>query len=149
MSAFELIDICNDAGQIIEPAWLARSEAVHRQLRQRLPENYVDHLKRVFTFGARMTIAIEGQNVIGITVWRWYEDTHDSIKFYVDDLVTDEAHRSRGVGSALLARMADKARQCGATNLVLDSGTHRHLAHKLYFREGFSIVAYNFKKSLV
>ncbi|HEX5126081.1 MAG TPA: GNAT family N-acetyltransferase [Rhodocyclaceae bacterium] len=146
--AFRIIDICNDAGHIVEPSLLTKAESVHRQLRQRLPQNYVECMRRVFGFGARMAVATENDNVVGLVVWRCYEDTHDGIKFYVDDLVTDEAHRSRGVGRTLTTYMQDRAKQAGAINLVLDSGIQRHLSHKFYFREGFSIIAYNLKKSL-
>jgi GNAT superfamily N-acetyltransferase len=144
-----VIDICNDEGRIIEAAWLARAEDVHRQLRPDLPANYTERLARVFAGGGRMTVAVEDEAVLGVAVWRCYEDTYNGTKFYVDDLVSDQAHRSRGVGQRLISHLADTARARGAVSLVLDSGVQRHGAHKFYFREGFAITSHNFKKPLV
>ncbi|MEC5386683.1 GNAT family N-acetyltransferase [Uliginosibacterium sp. H3] len=150
-SEWQLLDICNDKGEVLHAAWLARAEGVHRQLRSRLPQGqeYSDKLVRALRAGARMTVAHDGEQVLGVAIWRSYEDTHDGIKFYIDDIVTDEAHRLRGIGSSLLAALEDKARAFGATNLVLDVGVQRHETQRFCFREGFSIISHSFKKPLV
>ncbi len=102
---------------------------------------------RVFAGGARMALAVDGERVLGVAVYRWHENTFDGIKCYIDDLVTDVVQRSRGVGSALLAHVERAARDVGSDVLVLDSGTERARAHKFYFREGFAITSFNFHKS--
>lgn len=144
-----LVDICNEAGEVVEPAWLDRAESIHRQLRPALPTDYVAKMQRVFAGGGRMTIAAHDNSVAGLAVWRWHENTFDGIKFYIDDLVTDAALRSRGVGKSLIARLEMEAQQRGADALVLDSGTQRQQAHRFYFREGFVITSFNFKKQFV
>ncbi len=125
-----------------------RAEGVHRQLRPNLPANYEEKMRRVLE-EARMVLAVEGDEVLGLAVYRWHENTFDGMKFYIDDLVTDDAHRSEGVGHALIAHLENCARKLGANGLVLDSGTQRSQAHKFYFREGFVIPAFNFKKSFL
>jgi GNAT superfamily N-acetyltransferase len=77
-----------------------------------------------------------------------YENTFDGRKLYVDDLVTDQAKRSQGVGSALLTYLENKARSLGCESLCLDSGVQRDQAHKFYFREGFIVTSFSFKKKL-
>lgn len=123
-----------------------RAEGVHRQLRPNLPANYEEKMRRVLE-EARMMLAVEGDEVFGLAVYRWHENTFDGMKFYIDDLVTNDARRSEGVGHTLIAHLEDFARKLGANGLVLDSGTQRTQAHKFYFREGFVIPAFNFKKS--
>ena len=86
--------------------------------------------------------------MVGLAVYRVSENTFAGRFLYVDDLVTDEAERSRGVGHALMAHLEQAAREAGCENLVLDSGTHRHRAHRFYFREGMVITSFNFKKAL-
>jgi GNAT superfamily N-acetyltransferase len=127
--------------------WLARAEAVHRQLRPLLPADYPARMERILAGGARVALAVEGDAVLGVAVYRWHENTFDGIKFYVDDLVTDAASRSGGVGHALVAHLEGRARALGASGIVLDSGTQRTRAHKFYFREGFFITSFTFKKS--
>ena len=67
-----------------------------------------------------------------------YQDLH-SVRFgyraWVEDLAVDPAHRSRGVGKALLDAAKDWARERGATHLELDSAEARADAHRFYERE--------------
>jgi GNAT superfamily N-acetyltransferase len=131
-----------------DPTWLARTVAVHRQLRPQLPEDYVGKMTRVFAGGGKMVVATEGDAVLGLAVWRATENTSAGQYMYIDDLVTDEAHRSKGVGRALLARCEELAVAMGCVKLVLDSGVQRIDAHRFYFRERFAIHAFNFSKRL-
>ena len=143
------IDVTNLSGQIVEPIWLSRAELVHRQLRTELGEHYEQRLKKVFAGGARMTIAVKNEQVLGVAVWRAIENTYEGKRFYIDDLVTDEAHRSEGVGKALLTQMETVARQLKCDMFTLDSGSQRTQAHAFYFREGMHISSFCFRKKLL
>ena len=142
----KIVEVFFEDGKIIGNEWLLRAENVHLQLRPHLLNNYNAKMTRVLA-EARMALAVDGNEVRGLAVYRWHENTFDGIKFYVDDLVTDDAHRSEGVGHALVAHLEEKARKLGANGLSLDSGTQRSQAHKFYFRKGFVIPSFNFKKS--
>ena len=143
----KIVEVFKQGGQITGAEWLACAEAVHRQLRPHLPADYTAKMARVLD-SARMALVVEKETVLGLAVYRWHENTFDGMKFYIDDLVTDDARRSEGVGHALITHLAEVAKKLGAGGLVLDSGTQRTQAHKFYFREGFVIPAFNFKKSL-
>ena len=67
---------------------------------------------------------------------------------YVDDLVTDQNHRSTGAGKALLDWLKAYGRQQGCEQLHLDSGVQRFAAHRFYLREGFDITSHHFAVSL-
>jgi len=143
-----IVDVTDRAGRIVEPLWLARAEAVHRQLRPALPADYAAAMQRVFAGGACMSVAANGDAVAGVAVYRIYENTWDGLRMYVDDLVTDEGKRSSGVGHALMEHLQGIARRAGCGWYTLDSGTHRAQAHKFYFREGMTIASFHFKKPL-
>jgi len=145
---FRLIDVTDDGGGIVEAEWLTRAEAVHRQLRTSLPTDYAGRLAQVFANGARMSVAAEGGAVRGVAVWRLIENTYEGRRLYVDDLVTDQAQRSQGVGRALLGHLERRARQQACDVLALDSGTQRVDAHRFYFREGMVIRGFCFGKKL-
>lgn len=143
-----LIEVTDYSGNVIELDWLMKAERVHRQLRPMLPEDYAARLRQVFSNGARMLLAVNGDKVVGVAVWRLIENTYEGLRLYVDDLVTDDNERSKGIGKALLQQLEVKARDFGCDVLTLDSGVQRAAAHKFYFREGMHIPSYCFRKSL-
>jgi len=140
------IEVFSEAGELRNCEWLECAARVHRQLRPHLPADYTSKMSRVLA-DARMALAVDGDEVLGLAVYRWHENTYDDVKFYIDDLVIDEAHRSIGVGHALIEYLESVAHGLKASGLVLDSGMHRTRAHKFYFREGFVISSFNFKKT--
>jgi GNAT superfamily N-acetyltransferase len=147
-----IIDINDSEGRVVEPAWLDKALRVHLQLRPHLPTEpttaYPAKMQKVFDGGGRMSIAVVDGEVAGLGVYRIYENTVHGIKMYLDDLVTDETKRSTGVGHALMEHFQSIARKAGCGTYTLDSGTHRHQAHKFYFREGMVITSFNFNKIL-
>ncbi|MCK7595972.1 GNAT family N-acetyltransferase [Microbulbifer sp. CAU 1566] len=63
---------------------------------------------------------------------------------YVDDLVTCEAHRSKGAGRLLIQWLKQYGKEIGCGQLHLDSGVQRFSAHRFYLREGFDITSHHF-----
>jgi GNAT superfamily N-acetyltransferase len=126
---------------------LAAAERVHRQLRPNLGD-YVARMKQVLAAGAQMAVALEGEEVRGLTVFRVLEKTLSGRELYCDDLVTDEAKRSTGVGHMLVEYMERIGRERRCDMLALDSGTQRQQAHKFYFREGMVVTSFHFNKKL-
>jgi len=147
-TAMTIVDINDASGSVIEPDWLAKAEPIHRQLRPQLPPDYAKKMRRVFAGGGRLCVAARGGAVVGVAVYRIHENTFDGVQMYVDDLVTDEACRSEGVGEALLGHLARLARAAGGQTLTLDSGTQRQRAHRFYFRQGMTITSFHFSKPL-
>lgn len=145
---FAVVAVTDSDGRVVEPAWLTRAEMVHRQLRSGLPADYAGRLRAVFANGARMSIVTEGEAVRGVALWRVIENTYEGRRLYVDDLVSDEVHRSRGVGRTLLRHLERLARDMKCAVLALDSGTQRTDAHRFYFREGLVIPSFSFRKTL-
>ena len=148
MSAIRIVDITDSNGRIVESDWLARAERVHRELRPHLPEDYAAKMRRVFAGGARMSVAVRDDAVVGVAVHRVHENTFDGVQMYCDDLVTNPDARSSGVGAALMRHMEALARAAGCTKFNLDSGTQRQQAHKFYFREGMVVTSFHFAKPL-
>ena len=148
MSDLRIVAITSREGAVAEPAWLARAESVHRELRPQIPADYDGKMHAIFAGGGRMAVAVSGDRVLGLAVYRIYEDTFNGRKFYCDDLVTTETQRSTGVGHALMQFMEGEARAAKCTAFALDSGVGRKQAHKFYYREGMHIVSFNFKKDL-
>ena len=142
-----VVAVSNDKGEVTDPELLGAAEGVHRQLRPHLGE-YVARMKQVLAAGAEMAVAVEDGRVMGVTVFRILEKTHSGRDLYCDDLVTDEARRSTGVGHALMQYMEEVCRERACDTFSLDSGAWRQQAHKFYFREGMTITSFHFDKKI-
>ena len=115
------------------------------QLRTHVPmEGFVALARRLERGGYRLAYIEDEGAVRAVAGWRILDQLVRGRVLYVDDLVTDATHRSRGYGDALLAWLYEKARSLGCTALELDSGTHRHEAHRFYFRHRMTISAFHF-----
>ena len=143
-----IIDITDSNRNIIAPKWLAMAETVHRQLRPQIPAEYAARMAEIFVGGAEMAVAVEGEELFGLTVFRMMERTFTGRELYFDDLVADDTKRSSGVGHALVAHVEALAKARGAAVVTLDSGTQRQQAHRFYFREGFTISSFHFSKTV-
>jgi len=143
----KVVAVSNDKGEITDAQLLAAAERVHRQLRPHL-KDYVGRMKEVLAAGAEMAVAVVDGEVAGITVFRVLEKTHSGRDLYCDDLVTDEARRSTGVGHALMQYMEGICRERSCDTFSLDSGAQRQQAHRFYFREGMTITSFHFDKKL-
>ena len=144
----KVVPVTDASRKVIEAGLLAASEPVLRQLRPHLPANFVERMKEIFAGGAEMAVAVVDGKVAGITVFRILEKTFSGRELYCDDLVTDAARRSSGVGRALMRYMLDLARSRKCEFLTLDSGCRREQAHKFYYREGLTITSFHFTRSL-
>jgi GNAT superfamily N-acetyltransferase len=133
--------------ETISPTVLARSEAVHRQLRPQIID-YAATVKAVLAGGAEMALAADAETVYGLAIFRIALNTFDGRHLYVDDLVSNEGLRSQGVGHALIAWLEALARKRDCRILHLDSGTQRQDAHRFYLRERFVISSFHFRKIL-
>ena len=129
---------------------VAATFPVMSQLRPHLnKDEYLATVRRMEdSDGYRMVAVFEGERVRCVAGYRLMELLAYGKVLYVDDLVTDEAARSRDFGGRILGWLAEEAlgNECG--QLHLDSGVQRHAAHRFYFREGMTISSYHFARDL-
>jgi Acetyltransferase (GNAT) family. len=120
-----------------------------RQLRPKLSgADFADRVEVQQREGYRLAFLEHEGTVAAVAGFRTMHVLWSGKTMYVDDLVTDEAMRSRGFGEVLLDWLMDLARNEGCETFSLDSGTHRHQAHAFYFRQGLRITDFHFQKSL-
>jgi GNAT superfamily N-acetyltransferase len=140
----ELIDVDPS-----EPRLIADVLPVLLELRPHLtPESFAAIYAEGYPQGLRFTAAYDGGRCVGVAGWRVIATTFAVRKLHVDDLITTEAARSKGVGKALLTDLARRAAEAGCTAIDLDSGVHRFDAHRFYHREGLTISAHHFLRPL-
>jgi GNAT superfamily N-acetyltransferase len=95
---------------------------------------------------ANVLVAVTGGRVVGLcTAYLDILSVRFGLRCWVEDLAVDPEHRSRGVGSALLAAAREWAAARGASHLELDSAAARTDAHRFYDREGSESRSYSFR----
>src|SRR5215208_4750603 len=110
-----------------------RCYPVMAQLRPHLnAEEFVEQTMRQMSDGYALLFAAVNGAVAGVAGYRILENLAWGRFLYVDDLVTDEAWRSNGVGGALLDFLTAAARENECRELHLDSGVQRFRAHRFY-----------------
>lgn len=158
-SNIEIIKLTDSTGLIQSPEsikLLSTAESVHRQLRPQLPNNipYTDTIANICRSGpAHIILAIDNNNrtVLGLAMYRIIKNTFHLNRYYIDDLITDSANRSTGVGRAIMNYCKfdciTNYNQC--SQVTLESGTFRLEAHKFYHREGLVIEDFSFVCKLI
>ncbi len=123
---------------------------VMRELRPHLDEEtFVAQVRRqMANHGYVLAAASENGQVVAVTGFRIMEFLAWGRVLYVDDLVTVGSHRKSGCGSALMDWLEAEARRLGCAQLHLDSGVHRHDAHRLYLGRKLDITSHHFAKKL-
>jgi GNAT superfamily N-acetyltransferase len=67
---------------------------------------------------------------------------------FLNELVVDQAHRGRGVGTVLLEALSELARRRGCNRIELASSPRRTAAHRFYEERGYQNRGYVFSKEL-
>lgn len=89
----------------------------------------------------------ESGQYVGAALYRVMTTSRGKLLF-VDDLVTDTASRSGGVGAELLHELERRGRVAGCDRVELDSGMTNQAAHRFYYRHRMGAIALHFAKEL-
>ena len=128
---------------------LAESFKVMRELRTHLSqEQYLERLTEMRSRGYRLlALKVEGE-IVALAGVTFDLNLYWGRRLFVYDLVTAEAHRSKGYGEKLLSYIHDLARAENCEAVALSSGFAREGAHRFYEREGYERTGYVFHKRL-
>ena len=128
---------------------IARCFPVMLQLRPHIPEaDFVFRVQRQQKQGYRLAYLEAESCVRAVAGYRIGECLSSGRFCYVDDLVTDEQHRSHGFGRMLFDWLMDRATEAGCEGLELDSGVQRFAAHRFYLTQRMKISSHHFSISL-
>ena len=114
---------------------------LNRLLRQLSAKDVVvtaDSLTTLFGQGTTVFAAFDGQRVVA-TVLLGMVTTFTGRKAWIEDVVTDEVYRGRGVAKRLLALAEEAAIQAGATTMNLTSNPTRTAARAMYESLGYAL----------
>ncbi|WP_199615278.1 GNAT family N-acetyltransferase [Paenibacillus alkalitolerans] len=124
--------------------------AVMKQLRPHLSaDEYAAQIKRMQDlYGYKLLAVVENNRVKSVAGYRLSESLAWGKYLYVDDLITDENSRANGYAALLLDWLEAEAEKCGFDQFHLDSGVHRHDAHRFYLKRKMKISSHHFQRTL-
>lgn len=123
---------------------------VMRQLRSHLSEaDFVQRVAAQRRQGYQLLAALVDGQPAALAGFRVADNLAWGRFAYVDDLVTDEVHRSQGYGGLLLDWLVDYCRDNGLAELHLDSGVQRFAAHRFYLEKRMEITCHHFGLKIV
>ena len=123
--------------------------AIMSQLRSHLvATEFTAQVRYQMQQGYQLACAMDGDVVVAVAGYRISQSLSWGKFLYVDDLITDAARRSEGIGKMLLHWLKEEAGRNGCVEMHLDSGTQRKDAHRFYEREGMALLAYHFRLAI-
>jgi GNAT superfamily N-acetyltransferase len=132
-----------------DPRFVHDALPVLRELRPALTEATATAIyDEGYPQGLRFSAVYVDGGCRAVAGWRIVANTSATRKLYVDDLVTTDTWRSRGVGAFLLTALAEKATRAGCRVIDLDSGRQRTAAHRFYEDQGMTKTAFHFARRL-
>lgn len=111
--------------------------------------HFVDQIKQMQKEGYVLLYLFDHHKVVSTAGYRVYSMLYCGKILYIDDLSTLESARGKGHATVLLKHLYQVAVKHDCKALHLDSGPIRTVAHKLYFKEDFTISAFHFSKPIV
>jgi GNAT superfamily N-acetyltransferase len=124
--------------------------ALMKQLRPHLQEEtYVRQIKRLQAeYGYTLIAIYENGEAKAAAGYKICESLAWGKYLYVDDLITDEHSRSKGYAKQLFDWLDEQLIKQQCVGMHLDSGVHRHDAHRFYLNRKLRINAHHFDKKV-
>lgn len=122
-----------------------------RELRPHLASEqaFVEAVRIQRKEGYRLVASLDASGqVAAVAGFRHITNLYAGPHLYIDDLSTLPSARRQGHAGALLKWVDEEAGRLGCGEVHLDSGTHRHDAHRLYLTFGYVIPALHLSKRL-
>lgn len=111
-------------------------------------QEFIQKVKKMQKEGYTLLYISENDKVVAVAGYRFFTMLYCDKMLYIDDLSTLENYRGKGYASILLHYIYEIAKQEKCSSVQLDSGHTRTRAHKLYYKEDFTINAFHFNKQL-
>jgi len=135
---------CNNTPEEILKCW-----EVLLALRPHLiKKEFVITIQQMFTEGYKLAYIEANGMAVAAVGYRYLQYLYNGKHIYIDDLSTLADHRGHGYAAALLEYVEAEAKEKGYKAVTLDSGYTRNDAHRLYLKQGYTLVAHHFSKTL-
>ena len=132
----------------LELTELSQAYSVFKQLRPSVSQaEFLDLAPKIA--GYRVFVLMKNTEIVAYAGFAVQTNFYEGQHVFVYELVTDQAHRSKGYGKLLLDAVTDFAKSNGCEMLVLTSGLARKDAHRFYEEKmDLAKTSYVFRKKI-
>ena len=104
--------------------------------------------KDVEAKGFRISITDNGFEVGRAYIYLMHNDLRDRPFALMEDVYVDDSHRGKGIGSELVRKVIETAKESNCYKLIATSRISRPKVHELYQKLGFSQHGFEFRIDL-
>jgi GNAT superfamily N-acetyltransferase len=101
--------------------------------------------RNVAARGIRISVTNRGTEIGRAYVYLMHNDLHDEPFGLLEDVFVSESHRGQGVGSELVRRAVNVAKEEKCYKLIATSRASRPQVHQLYRQLGFAQHGFEFR----
>ncbi|HYE59657.1 MAG TPA: GNAT family N-acetyltransferase [Candidatus Kapabacteria bacterium] len=101
------------------------------------------------TYAIKITSEEDGTVLGRVYVYVIYNGLHDEPYGLLEDLYVEEAHRSKGIGKALVLSAIEEAKARGCRKIICTSRHARTEVHAWYKKLGFQEYGLEFRMDLI
>lgn len=129
------IESCFEVVKALRPH--IEKEVFVRQIREMMQETY------------QMIYICEEDKPVAFAGFRDMQMLYCGKIIYIDDLSTLPECRGKGYAGKLLDHIHQLAKETGKAAVHLDSGHHRHDAHRLYLTKRYRMIGHHFERPIL
>lgn len=98
--------------------------------------------------GIRLSVSVNDLEIARAYLYVMRNDLHDEPFGLLEDVYVDENYRGQGVGSELVKKVIEMAKEKNCYKIIATSRTSRPKVHELYKRLGFEEYGVEFRINL-
>lgn len=98
--------------------------------------------------GIRLSVSVNDLEIARAYLYIMRNDLHDEPFGLLEDVYVDENYRGQGVGSELVKKVIEMAKEKNCYKIIATSRTSRPKVHELYKRLGFEEYGVEFRINL-
>jgi GNAT superfamily N-acetyltransferase len=104
--------------------------------------------ERITTFGIKLSIIENGKEIGRCYIYIIKNDLHKEPYALLEDVYVDENYRGKGIGTELVKRAIELAKNLGCYKIIATSRFERNNVHEWYEKLGFKKWGYEFRMDL-
>lgn len=104
--------------------------------------------KEIESKGIKLFVEQQGKEVARAYLYILKNDLHDQPFGFMEDVFVDESLRGQGIGTELVNKVIEEAKNNGCYKLIANSRHRREKVHELYSKLGFDDWGTEFRMNL-